>query len=97
MYSTIFTSYPSPTDDKVEDWTQERSANFEYMIDEETGQVTKYSKWYFKWAIQKWEEPTEIDMEWKKNVFRRSHSKIWLDRRREEREDEDVGPMGGKW
>ena len=40
----------------------------------------------------------EIDMEWKKNIFGMSwHSKVWLDRRREEREEQDVGPIGEKW
>ena len=44
VFDAILTFYPSPTDDKEEDWTQERSANFEHVIDDETGKVTKYSK-----------------------------------------------------
>lgn len=68
------------------------------MTDEGIGKVTKDSKWYVKWAIQKWEEPMETNMEWWKNVSRRAwHINVWLDRRREERGEKDVRPMGEKW
>lgn len=87
VFDAIFTFYPSPTDDNEEDWAQERCTNFEHMIDDETGKVTKYSKWYIKWAIQKRGEPMQIDMESKKNVFRRSwHSNQGLVRQKERRE-----------
>lgn len=77
-----------------ENWIIERSRDFEHMLDEETGKVTKYSEWYFEWAVQRWEEPMEIDMKWNEHIFRGSwHSRHWLEKRRRMREEDDVGPM----
>lgn len=88
---------PDEGEKKQENWIVERSRDFEHMLDEETGKVTKYSKWYFEWAVQRWEEPMRIDMKWNENMFKKSwHSRHWLENRRQMREKEEVGPMGEK-
>lgn len=60
VWESVSTFYPSPAEDKPKE--------FEHALGK-NGRPTSYSKWYLKWAIQKWEEGMKVDLVWDEEIF----------------------------